>query len=130
MLTGVNLNPKIALIQAKGQTTKISVQGVTEVFVLAVITSERRVFTYGSRGKYFNQSDITRPKFNRLANVAATSRPPAARGARRHPRRRHARQIAAEDGVVLDLVATPTFTDHITIIGAGAVDVASRPTPA
>jgi NitT/TauT family transport system substrate-binding protein len=28
---------------------------------------------------------------------------------------------------VLDLVATPTFTDHITLIGAGAVDVSITP---
>jgi NitT/TauT family transport system substrate-binding protein len=39
----------------------------------------------------------------------------------------HARQIAAEDGVVLELVATPTFADHITFIGAGAVDVSITP---
>ena len=39
----------------------------------------------------------------------------------------HARQIAAEDGVALELIATPTFTDHVTFIGAGAVDVSITP---
>jgi NitT/TauT family transport system substrate-binding protein len=39
----------------------------------------------------------------------------------------HARQIAAEDGIVLELVATPTFADHVTFIGAGAVDVSVTP---
>lgn len=39
----------------------------------------------------------------------------------------HARQIAAEDGIVLDLLPTPTFTDHITLIGAGAVDLSITP---
>jgi NitT/TauT family transport system substrate-binding protein len=39
----------------------------------------------------------------------------------------HARQLAAEDGVVLELVATPTFADHVTLIGAGAVDVSVTP---
>jgi NitT/TauT family transport system substrate-binding protein len=39
----------------------------------------------------------------------------------------HARQIAAEDGIVLELVATPTFADHVTFIGAGAVDISVTP---
>jgi NitT/TauT family transport system substrate-binding protein len=39
----------------------------------------------------------------------------------------HARQIAVKDGVALDLVATPSFPDHITLIGAGAVDVSITP---
>jgi NitT/TauT family transport system substrate-binding protein len=39
----------------------------------------------------------------------------------------HARQIAAADGIVLELVATPTFADHVTFIGAGAVDVSVTP---
>jgi NitT/TauT family transport system substrate-binding protein len=39
----------------------------------------------------------------------------------------HARQLAAEDGVLLELVATPTFADHVTFIGAGVVDVSITP---
>jgi NitT/TauT family transport system substrate-binding protein len=39
----------------------------------------------------------------------------------------HARQIAAEDGVALELVPTPTFADHVTFIGAGVVDVSVTP---
>jgi NitT/TauT family transport system substrate-binding protein len=39
----------------------------------------------------------------------------------------HARQIAAADAVALELVATPTFADHITFIGAGAVDISVTP---
>jgi NitT/TauT family transport system substrate-binding protein len=39
----------------------------------------------------------------------------------------HARQIAAEDGIALDLVATPTFADHVTFIAAGAVDISVTP---
>src|SRR5690606_25324701 len=39
----------------------------------------------------------------------------------------HARQLAAEEGFALELVATPTFADHVTFIGSGAVDISITP---
>lgn len=39
----------------------------------------------------------------------------------------HARQLAAEDGVILEFVNAPTFADHVTFLGTGAVDVSVLP---
>ncbi|MDK3074675.1 ABC transporter substrate-binding protein [Sedimentitalea sp. JM2-8] len=39
----------------------------------------------------------------------------------------HARQLAEDDGVSIELVTTPTFADHITMVGNGAVDVSVTP---
>jgi NitT/TauT family transport system substrate-binding protein len=39
----------------------------------------------------------------------------------------HARGLAEADGVALELVATPTFADHVTMVGSGAIDVSITP---
>lgn len=39
----------------------------------------------------------------------------------------HARQTAKEDGLTLEFVNTPTFAEHVTFLGTGAVDVGVLP---
>ena len=39
----------------------------------------------------------------------------------------HARQLAREDGVVLEFVNAPTFAEHVTFLGTGQVDVSIVP---
>ena len=39
----------------------------------------------------------------------------------------HADQLAAEDGLALEFVATPTFADQVTFLGTGQVDVGLTP---
>ncbi len=39
----------------------------------------------------------------------------------------HADQLAAAEGVTLELIPTATFADHITMVGAGVVDISITP---
>ncbi len=39
----------------------------------------------------------------------------------------HARQLAAEDGVRLEFANAPTFAEHVTFLGIGAVDISIVP---
>jgi len=67
----------------------------------------------GHMGSAFAQSGVTATHGNGFCNLALFLT--------------HARQLAADDGVRLEFVNTPTFADQVTFLGSGQVDMSVVP---